>query len=101
MDCNFKRDYSMGKMRVCNLTSLQCVVSLQFDVNATSTSLRLDFIISLQKVELAPEQTPKQVFSCEISKIFKDTYFEEHLRTAASGTTAKCLFKFEHSSSFN
>ena len=25
-----------------------------------------------------------QVFSCKIFKIFKNTYFEEHLRTAAS-----------------
>ena len=25
-----------------------------------------------------------QMFSCEICKIFKNTYFEEHLRTAAS-----------------
>ena len=25
-----------------------------------------------------------QVFSCEILEIFNDTYFEEHLRTAAS-----------------
>ena len=29
-------------------------------------------------------QTPKQVFSCEICQIFKDTYFKEHQRTAAS-----------------
>ena len=27
---------------------------------------------------------PTQVFSCEYCKIFKNTYFEEHLRTAAS-----------------
>ena len=28
--------------------------------------------------------TPAQVFSCEIYEIFKNTYFEEHLRTTAS-----------------
>ena len=28
--------------------------------------------------------TPTQVFSCEICEIFKNTYFEEHLRTTAS-----------------
>ena len=28
-------------------------------------------------------ETPAQMFSCEISKIFKNTYFEEHLRTTA------------------
>ena len=30
------------------------------------------------------KQTPGQVISCEYWKIFKSTYFEEHLRTAAS-----------------
>ena len=29
-------------------------------------------------------ETPTQVFSCEYYEIFKNTYFEEHLRTAAS-----------------
>ena len=28
---------------------------------------------------------PIQVFSCEYCRIFMKTYFEEHLRTAASG----------------
>ena len=28
--------------------------------------------------------TPTQVFSCEFCEIFKNTYFEEHLRTTAS-----------------
>ena len=35
-------------------------------------------------MQLYQEETPTQVFSCEICKIFKNTYFEEHLRTAAS-----------------
>ena len=26
-------------------------------------------------------ETPTQVFSCEICEIFKDTYFEDYLRT--------------------
>ena len=30
------------------------------------------------------KETPTQVFSCEYCKIFNSTYFEEHLRTAAS-----------------
>ena len=34
--------------------------------------------------QLYSKETPKQVFSCEICKIFKNTYFAEHLRTAAS-----------------
>ena len=29
-------------------------------------------------------ETPKQVFFCDFCKILKDTYFEEHLRTATS-----------------
>ena len=33
----------------------------------------------------SPLLTPAQVFSCEICKIFKNTYFDEHLRTTASG----------------
>ena len=30
------------------------------------------------------KETPTQVFSIKYSEIFKNTYFEEHLRTAAS-----------------
>ena len=32
------------------------------------------------------KETSTQVFSHEICKIFKSSYFEEHLRTAASKT---------------
>ena len=35
--------------------------------------------VSFQQKEIAT-----QVFSCEYCKIFKKTYFEEHLRTATS-----------------
>ena len=35
-------------------------------------------------MQLYLKETPAQVFSCEYCKIFKNTYFEEHLRTAAS-----------------
>ena len=34
---------------------------------------------------LLKRDTPAQVFSFEYCEIFKNTYFEEHLRTAASG----------------
>ena len=30
------------------------------------------------------KEIPKQVFSCEYCEIFKNTYFEEHLRTVVS-----------------
>ena len=31
------------------------------------------------------KKTPTQVLSCEICEIFKNTFFEEHLQTTASG----------------
>ena len=34
------------------------------------------------------KETLTQVFSCEYGKIWKNTYFKEHLRTAASVTTS-------------
>ena len=44
------------------------------------------FLIKLQAqyLQLYQKKTSAQVFSCEICEIFKKTYFEEHLRTAAS-----------------
>ena len=44
------------------------------------------------------KDTPTQVFFCEYCKIFKDTYFKEHLRTAPShhltvACTNRCLYK--------
>ena len=43
------------------------------------------------------KQTPTQVFSCEYFEIFKNTYFEEHLRKTAfvSVILFKKLRKFE------
>ena len=35
-------------------------------------------------VEVCFLETPTQVFSCKDCKIFKNTYFEKHLRTVAS-----------------
>ena len=44
------------------------------------------FLIKLQTWRPATlsKETPTQVFSCGYCKVFKNTYFEEHLRTAAS-----------------
>ena len=36
-----------------------------------------------ESLQLYQKQTPTQVFSCEYCEIFTNTYFEEHLRTAA------------------
>ena len=41
----------------------------------------LEFLID--KVAGLLKKTPTQVFSCEYYEIFKNTYFEEHLGTAA------------------
>ena len=35
-------------------------------------------------------KTPTQVLSCKICEIFKNTYFEEHLRTTASKHRSSC-----------
>ena len=36
-----------------------------------------------------------QVFSCEFSKIIKNTYYEKHLWTTASGYTMKTYVEIE------
>ena len=36
-------------------------------------------------LELYQKETLTQLLSCEICEIFKNAYFEDHLRTAASG----------------
>ena len=42
------------------------------------------------------EKTPAQVFSCEIWESFRNTYFEEHLRTTAPEETPLLeVFEFE------
>ena len=38
-------------------------------------------------LKLSQKDTPTQVFSSEYCETFENTYFEEHLRTAASGYT--------------
>ena len=43
------------------------------------------FKIKLQAgLQYYQKETPTQVFSCEIYEVFKNTYFEEHLRTTVS-----------------
>ena len=46
----------------------------------------LSFSIKLQAFRPTKE-TPTQLFSCEICEIYKNTFFEENLRTAASRTS--------------
>ena len=47
-------------------------------------------VAGLKVCDLLKNKTSTQVFSCEYCEIFKNIHFEEHLRTAASGTL--CLF---------
>ena len=46
---------------------------------------------SLFLIKPLKKETPTLVFSCETCEIFKDTYFEEHLRTTTSMTAANML----------
>ena len=41
------------------------------------------------------KETLTQVFSCEICEIFKNIYFEEHLRTSASELLVEHFLTFE------
>ena len=54
--------------------------------NFTGKYLYWSLLINLQDWEPATllKKTPTQEFSCETCEIFKNIYFEEHLRTAAS-----------------
>ena len=40
--------------------------------------------VGVSDLQLFWKETPTQLFSCEYCEIFKNTYFEEHLRTATS-----------------
>ena len=43
----------------------------------------LNKVASLQACNFIKKRTPTQVFSCGVCKVFKNTYFEEYLRTTA------------------
>ena len=45
---------------------------------------KLFYKTSLKHATLFKKETPTQIFSYEYCEIFKSTYFDEHLRTAAS-----------------
>ena len=52
-----------------------------------NTCIGVSFLINLHASGLQlyqKKETPTQVFSCEFSKIFKNTFFSEHLRKTAS-----------------
>ena len=53
--------------------------------------LTLMLLPTLQACNFINKQIPKQVFSRETSKIFKNTYFVEHTRTTASVAFLKII----------
>ena len=53
------------------------------------------FFIKLQALQLYQKETPTQVFFCEYCEIFKNTYFEKHLRTTASENTPTVMLSYE------
>ena len=54
------------------------------------------FLIKLQAFSLQAflKETPTQVLSCEVWEILKNTYFEEHLQTTASGAKKAVVKNF-------
>ena len=54
------------------------------------------FLIKLQAIRLASflKVTPIQVFTCEHSTLFYNTYFEKHLRTTAA--SSNCITNVEY-----
>ena len=53
-----------------------------------NTCARVSFLIKLQALacNFTKNKTVAQMFSCEFCKIFKNTFFTEHLWTTASKT---------------
>ena len=49
------------------------------------------FLINPEGLQIYLKETPTQAFSCKIYDIFKNAYFEEHLRTG--GFTLNLIFK--------
>ena len=43
-------------------------------------------------LQLYQLETPTQMLSCKICEIYKNTFFEEHLRTAASQCYCVCMY---------
>ena len=53
-------------------------------LNFKSSRLQIFFEIDVLIEKIYYKENPPQVFSCKYCEIFKNSYFEEHLRTAAS-----------------
>ena len=51
--------------------------------------------VGLQAKKEAQKETPTQVLFCESCEIFKNTYFEKHLRKTASEDTSTLMLSYE------
>ena len=58
----------------------QKTISLNFKSSRSQMFFKIGVLI--EKIYL--KENPPQVFSCKYCEIYKNSYFEEHLRTAAS-----------------
>ena len=73
--------------RICSLKNL--VLKL-LQISQKNTCVRVSFLIKLQALvcNFIKKETMPQVFFCEFCKIFKNTFFIEHLRTTASAAAS-------------
>ena len=75
--------------------SIKKAVLKNFAIFRGKHLLRSFFLIKLQvwSPVIVLRETPIQVFPCEYCKIFRNTYFEEHLRTTASAFPSKSMIR--------
>ena len=76
-----------GDWRSIDYESLTYKYWVKMDFTIFTKGELLQNVHTMCKTKLPVKKRPQhRFFSCEIWKIFKSTYFEEQLRTAASGT---------------
>ena len=68
--------------RWCSVKKVFLEISLNSHENSCD---RVSFLIKLQAYNFIKKETLAQVFSCEFSKISKNTFFTEHLLETGSG----------------
>ena len=62
----------------------RCSTKKVFFCNIHRKTPVLESLCGSSSLQFYQKQSPMLMFSCEYYEIFKDTYFEEHLRTTAS-----------------
>ena len=73
---------------MCSVIEKAFLKILQILQKNTCVEPLLNKVVSLQAYNFLKE-TPTDVFSCEICDIFKNTYFEKHLRRTASENSSE------------